>query len=269
MKCQYRVFGMKRAGNHAIIYWIAAQYREKVLFLNDIKPGLDPLDGNMWAGKSLAYNTEHLGKKLERMGCVNLWGGERLESFRGYDGPVILSYEDWYLGDLSLPVVPEGAMPCDQTINLTITRDLPNWLASYVKKRRDAGKTVGREEVTKLLEWWKPYARSYAGWSSDVPSPRADVSFNRWKLSEDYRKSLAAELELAGGVGTEMRGARSSFVSSSSDVFSRWSYLRGEDWLDLLLNDDTLRELSIAIDSRSAWIFDQLMLYAPMPRLIG
>lgn len=216
----FRVFGMKRSGNHAIISWLIKNSGvEKYDFLNNCKKNSVPYKG------AFSIFTEE---------------GLRVSSAEG-DGKqrdidlILASYEDPDLPrQLGGTKGPKLQWPHPSPIDIVIERDFVNWLPSYVKLWQNRLK----EDISVIL------SRSFQGiafWKRNhlYCSDNREIQLIRygiWCQSLEYRKKILADFGLeflsddisgvptAGG-GSSFDGLAYDGKSQEMAVGERWRHI--------------------------------------------
>lgn len=234
-----KFFGVKRNGNHPIIYWIVGQ-------------GETP--SFKWPGHH-APNT-----KLQK---------DDIRDFRelaqsGRVGLVLINYENESLVDVDedaiIPNKKRVLGDVEVEYNVVIVRDVYNMLASYMKK---ATKCMTMEKGQNILRLWKTHALEYLGSTSHLSSQeRVGVCFNKWQLDKRYRQGIAKQLGIEftdanyQNVPPEGRGSsfdRRSFDGKASqmEIHTRWKqFLETSDtkrvnrYRELLMSSPRALELS-------------------------
>lgn len=236
---EWRVVGMSRSGNHAIINWLLAQTGGRTCFLNCVEPKNNPFCWPRITGSGLAYAVNYAGFDLERERGGELSPKDHL----------IYSHEDCFLG--SLRDGPWEAFH-DEWVgasaarrDILILRDPFNLFAS----RRKQGIGVSPRRAMQI---WKQHAREFLGERRVLPRRPVPVSYNHWVRSRDYRRRLAETLGLrftdarfdevadtAGG--SSFDGLRYRRRASQMKVFDRWRAFADEDDYRRLFDDEAVR----------------------------
>lgn len=222
----FRIFGMQRSGNHAIIAWLRANLgAERNLFLNNC--GLrSPLDS--FAQIEIA-GQERRPAKFRRQAQFKTLVGD----VRDY-ASVIVSYENKRSRQIK--------QRCDFTAfgrgtwrDIYVLRSFHNWLASYVLMRSTmSGGTSG--EVNSLgmyaaiaqLPTYRELLKSAQNEGA------VTVCYDDWVISPDYREACLSALEIPvtqNDIGARtVYGQGSSFEDAQDAIdtasqISRWQRL--------------------------------------------
>ncbi|MDF1815618.1 MAG: hypothetical protein P1V20_25695 [Verrucomicrobiales bacterium] len=185
-KKEFRIYGARRSGNHAIINWICANSADQgnsVCFLNDINNNF-PLKGNVTFGCPLpSLPTEkqtHLLKKPDHL---------------------VMSFEE----DNALKWAVELETPCKNRQLIWVRRDplevwasrlarvekLKQGLESHKRKGQPwEFNLVGKKSngTFKFLETWKSY--------HPVPENVLVIHYDLWNSDQNYRIQLATRLKI-------------------------------------------------------------------------
>jgi len=184
------VTGLGRSGNHPIIHWIMAHYKEEFLHLNGLmyrskdarirKSNRIFRDGKEIRGKVLE---EYLGKVL----------GTKEEPDN-----VLFSCENQ-----SIPNSQETYNKYfdEEPMRIVILRSYKNVMASRLKKYNDTGpQGKGWFKTDKVArEIWCNHARQIL-----ITSPWFVIKYDLWCTSENYRRSLERKLNLKKNVDGDL-----------------------------------------------------------------
>lgn len=211
----FRVLGMRRSGNHAVIDWLRRNIEGPVVFLNDCTPG-DP-----YARFELVEtpNGEAHGPTFRS----TPWFAE-LTARRGARAHIV-SYEDQ-----APEVVRTLGWDDRRWQSVVVRRSFLNWLASYYRltTTRQSGTGWGVDfahRLTSRFVTWRALAEH--AMSSGV----TDIAFDDWAASARYR---AAALTRAGlkvrdnGLGAEASYGGGSSFDGIGSLDRRWSELADE-----------------------------------------
>lgn len=180
----YRVVGMSRSGNHAIIHWILRQLSGRWCFLNCAEPGTNPFETARPMDNGAVHLSSDPGFDPQRAAA-----GERRPNDH-----LLLSHEDVFLRPLFKPQAEREFAQFlggwHHFIDILILRDPFNLFAS---RRRSGLNTVSRATEFRI---WKQHARAFLGKSKGVPRSLVAISYNRWASDAAYREALAARLGL-------------------------------------------------------------------------
>lgn len=228
---EFRLFGLRRSGNHAIVCWIAHQFDEPAVFLNDVIPGKDPFDSRLWMRRTRVWDVRGSREWLKRLGCVDLWA-QGIEELRGRKKTCLMhSYEDRDIRSVGGKDLPDDhdrlVGKSRRVFNLLLLRDPYNWVASRIFSEAKKGHRFSLGEVRNLLWMWKCYAMEFArltGHFRDL----VPINFDSWFAIKEYRKNLCSILGLHDSeAGLHIQGGSSSFESAAVDardlgVMTRW-----------------------------------------------
>lgn len=179
-----RVFGMKRAGNHAVIDWLirnsgAARYH----FLNNCKPNKTPFES------ALRFYTE---AGSTRRGEAPFDRGDTAPDL------FMASYEDLNLEDLlgEDAAARRLVWPHDAPRDVYVQRNFLNWLPSYLRLWRNRGVDAPSALCAKVfpaIETWKANHRLHDSGAAKI----VVVEFEHWRSDPAYRRDLLAALGFA------------------------------------------------------------------------
>lgn len=194
-KNEFRITGISRSGNHAVINWILGHIQEKKFcFLNCTEPKFNPFEssrpltpqGDSWYTNIPAFNMAE-----ERKGNF-LW--------KDY---LLYSHEDSFLGPLEHREFKKNreswlGKPKSRK-DILIIRDPFNLFAS----RRKAGFLRGHESDTgpkpmsvhSVRRIYKQHAKEVLG-RSNFLKDKVVINFNRWVKDPGYREAIAIALDL-------------------------------------------------------------------------
>lgn len=228
-KSFYRISGMRRSGNHAVINWILKQLSGATCYNNNMGPFHPP------------ENT--IIKKF---------------SIRGFSKfNLLVSLEDKWCKDAFLEFNPLKFGQAKKQFNILILRDPYNMFASRWVWKDDFG-LLFREDKSHqkmIIDLWKDHARTFLKWQGDKESVRIPLNYNRWFEEKDYRKSIAVQLDLkftdAGKEDVTNYGHGSSFdgrdlhkQASNLKVLERWKGTIDDPIYRGLFEDEELKELA-------------------------
>jgi len=221
-KAEFKVFGLRRSGIHAAMYWIARHYPEPVWFSNDVCSFDDPT----------AYREEEEPSIYEPDEYIGSYG---MDDFWTRDKDVLLwCCEEKPLKDLDWEANREAVGGSDEYWSVLVIRDPFNLIASRGMKG------MLSNDDTRVI--WKQHAREALGETSFLKN-KVVVNYNRWFSQPDYRRELEKQMGL--GVSDEginkVYGLGSSFTNCSRDgeagsmkVFDRWKHYKdNEEYLSI------------------------------------
>lgn len=230
-KSFYRILGMRRSGNHAVINWVLGQLNGNAILLDNMQEH-EPI------------GTPH--KKLKAgLGKANL----------------LVSHEGRQLTDYFLNYSEDQFGKAKEKYVLLILRDPYNWLASWFAWQDELGFNF-REDLefrNYTINLWKDYARLYLKWSNDtngkenLTQKKVLVNYNQWTHSLEYRKQLATQLGLKftdkgrekmsiNGYGSSFDGMTYNGRASELRVLDRWRKFENDPEFQALF-DNEIREL--------------------------
>ena len=249
---ELRFTGLSRSGNHAIINWVIKQLPGSYCFLNCTEPKHNPFSTARPlndAGEVFETNIEHFNLQAHKEG--DLVKKEHL----------LYSHEDCFLGPLHHKTFRNNhdswVGASEKFSDVLILRDPFNLFASRIK----AGLITGQHthhgarpiSLRTLRRIYKQHAKAFLG-EKDFLKNKLTINYNRWASSLDYRRKVAAELEIpfsdngfeeVAGVagGSSFDGIEHWGKASSMKLHSRWkNYSENERFWDLF--DEELVELS-------------------------
>lgn len=245
---EYRIFGMRRSGNHFIISSIMSCFnKNEVYFFNDLP---DPI--NIYKSLNRAYhdgNVDKFPQLADRLVTKDMYNYDNI--INSNKKCLIQSYED---NDLNI-VIRLNEQNIGKTINkfnILILRDCYNWLASrlqHVKKHK-----VGTTKVTpNIINIWKQYAKEYLGITNYLGNNKILINYNQFVIDKEYQKDIIEKLSLDYKLlNTDVVsafGKGSSFVGMKCDdnkqnYNERWKVYMNDPTFKKLIDDPELIELS-------------------------
>lgn len=240
-KSFFRVSGMRRSGNHAVIYWILGQLNGATCFNNNMGPFHPP------------ENT-----------LIKRWFVKGISQFN-----LLVSLEDKPCEDAFLPYDKLKFGEASQKYNLLILRDPYNMFASRWAWKDEFGRLFRENEEHQqiIIEHWKNHARWYLQNPDSQGSVGEEinirVNYNLWFQDLSYRKELAAKLNLKFtdkgkekisnyGFGSSFNGTDLNNNASQLKVLNRWEALKNDSSYRALFKDKELIELARIIFKMSA-----------------
>lgn len=177
-KLFYRVCGIKRSGNHAIINWLASQYSMKrVKFVNDVQ-----------LHKNISLESLEFREGKNKLPCLN--------TNRMITNPdvVIFSHEDKQLPEIKKHIIFDQDSP--MVINVIILRDVLNNFAGmfkFVPKMTHIRDTnmYDKSILNKKLFLWKQYALEFMGLTSSFYNRTIMINYNLWCVNKFYRQIIS------------------------------------------------------------------------------
>ena len=247
---EIRVAGLKRTGNHAIIYWIEEQEKlsKQCCVLNNVKVNENPyrykyqnlkyyFPQHQWAINH--YKKQSQGNFILR-DCL-------VYSYEDYSLPKIFSNHfekkhDLYLGKAL------------KRYDVIILRDPFNWFASRLKSNFLEVKNYHLN----LQNIWLQYAKEFLGKTKYLQHNKICINYNLWVKDIDYRREIASKLDLeftdTGINKVSSLGGGSSFDNISLDgqankmnVETRWMHYLDDSYYKKLINNQEILEYSAKI----------------------
>lgn len=193
---EFRIFGLRRGGNHAIIGWLAsAMPDDSVYFFNDVSCDYTRL-----------YNTILIGPTDYKAGTV----ASKLIRNPKWDVNkkcIIQSYEDQPLDIVNQVNLQDNGVVKNK-VNILILRDPFNMVASRLELYRKGNYFV--EVTPEVMELWETYANEFLGetsilsdnhdnnLSNDIKSyndiKTVLVNYNKWHSDHQYRTLIAQQI---------------------------------------------------------------------------
>lgn len=224
---EFRIAGLRRTGNHAVIGWIEDQHKlvGTTFHLNNVKIDENP------------YRHKH--QNLSYYFPKHQWSIERYQKqakgeFIKRDC-LIYSYEDYSLSQIfSNYFEKKHDLYLGKTLDrydLLIIRDPFNTLASRLKKNFLPVKSKG----TSFVDLWIEYAREYLAETNYLKHNKICINYNLWVADLDYRKQLAQKLGIkftdvgidkvrSYGGGSSFEGKTHDGQASTMNTTNRWQY---------------------------------------------
>jgi hypothetical protein len=266
---EYRIFGIKRIGNHAIINWIFTQIQGITVFLNNcyIDGGnrLKLYDG---VGRIDCKNIDywHFKQKLwfwER----NPFEGKEIVTYSKKDKrfksdklkllakeAVIISFENRDIATLTAHLDNNHERLLGnsrQIFSVVIMRDPFNLFASNYQK-------WGKKSLQGIVELWKTFAQKFIEYQESNDKYLLGINYNEWFANSLYREKIAKVLDLPfndQGINTvrEFSGGSSfdgfspEMKAQDLDVLNRWQAFKDDPFYRSLFEDQELWDLSFRI----------------------
>ena len=263
-KCEIRIIGLQRTGNHAIINWIISQTPGRTFFLSDVRASENPYASmsefeHYESGSLVTRLTfwEPPAAPIDEL-CQHGYGREVAGSFSAKQ-LLIYNYEDQ-------PLTRICSDYCEQNhdkwlgishtrFDVLIVRDPFNLLASRL---RMGSALSGIKDYDRVKVLWKEYAREYLSMTRVLGGRPILVNFNEWFLSRTYRCELARTLNLvfsdagvdhvAGfGGGSSFDGFAFQGRAREMRILERWKAFADDDDYKALLGDGEMLDMSRAI----------------------
>lgn len=243
---EFRVVGMSRSGNHAILNWIIKQLQGRYCFLNCAEPKTNPFYTARPIEDEKVYEANYEGFDLEK---------EKSGSFSKKDY-LIHSYEDCFLGSLNHKLFEKQhdayVGPSNKRFDILILRDPFNLFAS--RKKFDILnklKEMGCQPVTPRTSRriWKQHAREAIGEKKFLKKERIIINYNLWVNDRKYRQRIAEALELnftdngfsnvskvAGG--SSFDGLGFSNTAENMKVLERWKHYKNDESFQEIFDEE-------------------------------
>lgn len=266
-----RVFGMRRSGNHAILSWLQRNApNRRSVFLNNCKPGTDPLQNSRGVAVNGAHAPQH--KANRNMASVTQDAG---------DGALFLvSYEDTSPAEFDINRQASGRF--DEALfshNVLIYRSFLNWSASLLKKMQaNDGYTLVRRNGI-VLRTIDSYIRLLGLVRQAQDLGLVAICYDRWMRSADYRAQFLQDLGLGqhdNSLGEVQHfGGGSSFQKQASSAAElqtdrRWQQMRSDAEFQAMLHmaarDAALLEELEALFPEDAAYLKNVAQHQPLPQ---
>ncbi len=257
---EYRVIGLRRSGNHAIINWIGKQIEDKAVFINHVRPLENPYRNQY---ENLSNPRHSPPPKDWKYRDLDWWKQEKEGKFSVKTG-LIYSYEDQELEKIAHPsferkhdvYVGKSAARFD----VIVMRDPFNLLASRLQtKPREGGLNFSMLEVYSrrysLPELWIAYAKESLNETNHLPNKKVVINYNQWFVDINYRRNIADLLKIefsdrglndisVSGRGSSFDGTNYAGSATKMDVLNRWQRFTDCESYRKLLNTDGLLDYS-------------------------
>ncbi len=237
---EFRVIGMSRSGNHAVINWMLAHMPGRTCFANCAEPLWNPLQSArpLDDGRRIVVNYDGFDLEAELRGEFS-----RKDNF-------VFSHEDTFLGPVAAGMFEKchDAMvgPSRERTDVLILRDPYNLFASRIR----AG--IGTVSNAVALRIWKQHAREFLGVRRVLKQRRVLVNYNRWHAERSYRRNLAGQLDLEfrdarvheippAGNGSSFDGFRFQGRAGRMRTRDRWRHYADDPAFATLFDDDVHR----------------------------
>lgn len=259
-KKEFRVLGLRRSGNHAIINWIGKQVSGNSVFINHVRPLENPYRDQ--------YESQLLlGRKLPegdwKYKNIDWWKREKEGRF-SYKDCLLYSYEDQEINKVSNNSFERKhdlyLGKSEERFDVVVMRDPFNLFASRLKtKPRENGPNFSMLEVYSrkysLPELWVSYAKECIGETSLLTHKKVFINYNRWFIDTRYRKELAAQLNInfsdhgfndvsISGRGSSFDGVKHVGEAYKMDVLNRWKFFVDNPIYRELLSTEGVLEYS-------------------------
>ncbi|MDT0676619.1 hypothetical protein [Autumnicola musiva] len=190
---EFRIIGLSRSGNHAIINWIINQLNGKYCFLNCTEPKYNPfLTARPLTEEGEVYQTNIENFDLEK---------ERQGNFTSKDY-LLYNHEDCFLGPLEKTNKSQHKIWVGNSLhqrNIIILRDPFNLFASRIKSGLLRGHYPGHGgkpiSILTLQRIYKQHAREFL--NGKYLKNKVLINYNSWTSSSQYRRQIAQDLEIS------------------------------------------------------------------------
>jgi hypothetical protein len=231
--CEFRFYGLRRSGNHAVINWILSQVEGVSAFYNDTLPEAPYSITPRYINQSGQDAPTHLALSL-------------------------LSFEDRsfrLLSQCEKHLEKHQIRSPKKRIDILIMRDPFNLFASRMKSpdisHHYPDYNIGLTLPQIAVEYLDAFISKRSPVTVGVPA--VFVNFNRWKNSVEYRHNLANQLGLnftdAGFSKVSQFGGGSSFDGRNVDISrlnveSRWKSFANDPEFHALFRNPKIIELA-------------------------
>jgi hypothetical protein len=239
---ELRIIGMSRSGNHAVIQWLTAQIPGRACFLNCAEGKNNPFASArvMDDGRTCIASYDDFDLEQEQKGQF---------SSKDY---LIFSHEDGYLGRSCSREYEQShdqwVGPSGRRTDILILRDPFNLFASRLRQ------LWGFVTIGTSARIWKQHAREFLRQTRRLRHNPMFISYNHWHSDRDYRRDIAAALDIPfsdEGIhtvfscngGSSFDGVAFDGQASRMKVTERWKHY-ADDPRFLSIFDDEMLELS-------------------------
>lgn len=247
---EFRIFGLRRSGNHMVIGSIVSCFDDKeVFFLNDVLTPKNVLAyqrrGTSRCGIG-SEDTEYMNNLASKLVSRSSYNPQ---SFRCWRKCLIQSYEDVNLKIIK-EIETQKIGTSQRVCNVLIIRDPYNWLASRIQfKRRKVREFKVDKQITEL---WKQYAREYLGETNILGDRKVCINYNLFVSDKKYQKEVCDKLglpfekmsfdhKLNFGAGSSFTGLKKE---ENRNYHQRWKRFANDGLFKSLTADPELIELS-------------------------
>lgn len=221
-----RVFGMRRAGNHAVINWLLRNAPSKnSLFLNNCAVGRSPFK----TFKTLELNGQRRVPKADQQALPDF------ATEAGNGATLLISYED------QMPLPQDGARPISSDLNtadithdIIIYRSFLNWSASLLRKLSNNPAYTQANRTIIMLRAIEMYSRALELIAAPDQLGLIAICYDDWQALAPYRNSVLDRLgfpQRDDSLGeVQVYGGGSSFqpetdVAAELGTNCRWSQM--------------------------------------------
>jgi hypothetical protein len=240
-KQEFRVVGMMRTGNHAIISWLRNQVKGKAFHLNNLIVDENPYRHKYYKLSDFypQHKTRIENYRLQATG--NLIPRDCLiYNYEDYDLSKVFSdrfekTHDLYLGKTEL------------RHDIIIIRDPFNLIASRLKSNMISVKDFRQN----FVDLWIAYAKEYVGETNYLKHNKLCISYNQWCSNIDYRRSIADRLNLefsdtgidniaSHGGGSSFDKSNLNIKASEMETSKRWKHYADDPYYRKLVQNREL-----------------------------
>lgn len=265
-----RVFGLRRAGNHAVINWLQRNAPGgRALFFNNCTPGRDPfasfraaeIDGHRVAGADADVAT--------------------IARRAGDGAALILSYEDVMPGGRRRRPISAGIDDAAVDFEVIVARGFLNWAASLVRKLQANPAYAAHQRVSIVLRAVATYLQMLDLMADGDAPGRIAIRYDDWHVSPDYRADRLARLGFATrddslgevqGYGNGSSFADTAATGADLRTAERWRDMQGDPEYRIVLwlvaQDARFRDRLALVFANDAARLAQLAAAAPPPAAI-
>lgn len=191
---EYRIIGLSRSGNHAIINWIIRQIKGRYLFLNCTEPKFNPFLTSRPlndSGNTYETNLPNFFLKQEQSGIF---------SEKDY---LLYNHEDCFLGSMNKKENRDSREnwvgKSEVQKDILLLRDPFNLMASRIKAGLVRGHYThhGAKPISLLTlkRLYKQHAREFLGGKNYLRN-KVIINFNLWSTDKSYRQTVAEQLNI-------------------------------------------------------------------------
>lgn len=240
----FRAFGVRRAGNHAIIDWIINNARtDDFLHLNNCAPGRKPQDSFIELNRG--GRIQYANVRFEQ---------ETLDMANSHDEAafLLISYEDRdTLAALNKSAAYSVGFDDRVRMNIVIYREFLNWFASYykliAKNLRTEDPAIRRSEQTLTgVRHWLHVTQVATHPNLGRRAPAVAICYDDWRRDEALRLRLLEDMGLPGrdaalpavstfGGGSSFDGLAQGRQAAELATDRRWEAMRDDAYFRRLL----------------------------------
>lgn len=240
----FRVLGMRRTGNHAMIQWIERSIPGLTLHINDIAIGMN------------GYRFRHFFPEPDDAPEFSQLMAQGFRRDFTRRAGLICSYEDFSVASFLRACRRERIVShygASRTIkSVLLLRDPFNLFASRIKSSMLETKERAIDQKRMYIEHAETFLREEQG--DDLVC----ISYNRWFSDPDYRRHIQGKLGLEPadisietvarqGGGSSFEGQAMDGKASAMAVLSRWRSMEHHPLFQQLFEDGELERYSALI----------------------